>query len=128
MAVNLQTSARNGACNGVVDLLDVGSANPAGLLRIGTTAMGTILAQLNFSNPAFGAALVGVATAASIADDTSADNTGTAAAFDFQDRDRAGILSGSVGTSGADINLNTVSITAGDTVSITSMTVTMPAS
>ena len=128
MAVTLPTATRNAACNAVVDLVDGGSAHPHGILRIGTTAMGTILAQLDMSNPAFGNAAVGVATAAAISDDTSADNTGTAAAFDLIDRDAVQVMQGSVGTSGQDINLNTVSITAGDTVSITSLTVTMPAS
>ena len=128
MAVTLATAVRNAMADACVDLIDVGSANPAGLIRIGTAGMATILAELDFANPAFGAAAAGVATANAIADETNAPNTGTAAEFDIQDRDRNTLVSGSVGVSGEDINFNTVSITAGDTVSITSLTVTMPAS
>ena len=128
MAVTLETSARNAACNGIVDLCDTGSTDANGDLVIGTSGMATTLAVLALSNPAFGAAATGVATANSISDDTSADNTGTAAAFVLRDRDNTTVLTGSVGTSGEDINLNTVSITSGDTVSISSLTVTVPAS
>lgn len=124
----ITTAVRNLLCDAFVDLIDGGSANPEGLLRIGTAGMGTILAELDFSNPAFGSAAVGIATANAIADETSAPATGTAAAFDFQDRDRVTLITGSVGTGGAEINLDTTSITTGDTIEITSLTVTMPAS
>lgn len=128
MAVTLTTAARNAACNAVVDLIDGGSTDATGDLLIGTTSMGTTLAELTFSNPAFGAAATGVATANSITDDSSADDTGTAAECRIRDRDNTALWDGSVGTSGEDINFNTVSITSGDTVSVTSLTVTMPAS
>lgn len=126
MAVTLTTSARNAACDAVVDLADAGAG--AAHLKIYTTGLGTLLANLTMSDPAFGAAAAGVATASAISDDTSADNSGTAAAFKIEDSNTAEVLRGSVGTSGQDINLNTTAITAGDTVSITSLTVTMPAS
>lgn len=126
MAITIPTASRNAACDAVVDLSDAGTG--AAHLKIYTTGLATLLADLTMSDPAFGAAATGVATASAISDDTSADNTGTAAEFKIEDSDANEILRGSVGTSGQDINLNTVSITAGDTVSITSLTVTMPAS
>lgn len=126
MAITIPTASRNAACNAVVDLSDAGAG--AAHLKIYTTGLVTLLADLTMSDPAFGAAATGVATASAISDDTSADNTGTAAEFKIEDSDAAEILRGSVGTSGQDINLNTTAITAGDTVSITSLTVTMPAS
>jgi hypothetical protein len=126
MAITLTTAARNAACNGVVDLIDAGSG--AGTLRIYTASFATLLATLTFSDPAFGNAATGVATASAITADSSADATGTAAVFRFYDSDSTEVLSGTVGTSGADINFNTVSWTSGDNISVTSLTVTMPAS
>ena len=95
-----------------------------------TVASGTLLATVNLANPAFGAAADanpgGRITANTISDDVSADATGTAGWFRVYDRGGAAVADGEVGTAGADLNLNTTAITAGSTVSITSMTVTMP--
>jgi hypothetical protein len=77
--------------------------------------------------PAYGAAAAGVATANAIGDDTDADATGTAAVGRAKDRDNTTCHDFTIGTSGEDLNLNTVSITSGDTVSITAATITMPA-
>lgn len=121
----LETSARNGAIDGVVDLIDTGGT---GALQIFTTGKGTKLAELAMSATAWGAASGAVATANAISDDTSADATGTAAEYDFVDGADAVVWSGTVGTSGAELNLNTVGITAGDTVAVSQFTVTIPAS
>jgi len=122
----LPTTSRNPACDAVVDLVDGGAG--AGEIRIGTTGMATILAVLPMSDPAFGAAAVGVSTANAITDDSSADNTGTAAEYEMRDSNGVNIITGGVGTSGQDINFSSVSFVTGDTISITSLTVTMPAS
>lgn len=125
----LSTAARNVACDAIVDLVDVGSTNAQGQIVIGTTAMGTVLATCPCNNPAFGVSSVGVATldVAPAVEDDSADATGTAAEFEIQDRNEAAVLSGDVSTSGADLNLNSTSIQAGVKVTISSMTVTVPA-
>lgn len=144
MATNttLSNAAAKAAADAIVDLIDVGTTNANGKLRIydGTqpanpdVAVTTqnLLAELDLSNPAFGAAADGdpggLATANSITDDSSADATGTASWFRVVDRDENAIIDGSVGTSGADLNLGSVSITSGQAVSITSWTVTMPES
>lgn len=129
MALNaISTARRNVMCDGLVDGIDVGTTDATGDFGIYTTAFGTLLALLLFSNPAFGGAVVGVATANAITDDSSADATGTAAVLRLRDRDNATVVDGSVGTSGQDLNLNTVSITAGDRVSCTAATITQPAS
>ena len=67
-------------------------------------------------------------TAAAIAADTSANNSGTATFWRlFTQTDKATtVLQGSVGTSGAELILNTVAITAGSTVSVTSFTIDLP--
>jgi len=126
MAVTLTTAARNAAANAIVDLIDVGSTDANGDLVIMTSGDAEV-ATLAMTNPAFGAAATGVATAAAISDDTNATG-GTAALFKFQDRDNTEVFRGSVGTSGEDLNLSSVVIGAGDTVSISSFTATMPAS
>jgi hypothetical protein len=91
------------------------------------TAIGAqvLLAELRFAATAFGAANLGVATANPINDDTSANNTGTATWFRLRNgADTQTVADGSVGTSGADLNLNTTSIVAAAAVSVTSFTIT----
>jgi hypothetical protein len=87
------------------------------------------VAVLEFSTTAFGAAAAGSMTANAIADDTSALG-GTAAWFRLRVNATAGttaVADGEVGTAGADLNLNAVTIATGATVSITSFTITMAA-
>lgn len=124
------------ACDAIVDNLDEGDA--AATIRVRTGAQpadpdaaesGTLLATLTMSDPAFGNAADttgdATASASAITDDTSADATGTAGYC------RAGAtgtgaddhLDGEAGTSGADFNFNTVSFTAGATVSMSSFDV-----
>lgn len=132
--INLSAAAANAACNAIVDLIDAGSG--AGTLRIydGTKPAGpgtaitdqNLLAELTFSDPAFGNASNGVATASAITQDSSANATGTATWFRILDSDATAILDGTVGTSGADLNLVTTSITATQPVQISSLTVTIP--
>lgn len=126
MAITLTTAARNAACNAIIDLIDAGSSDANGDLVIRTSG-DVEVATLAMSNPAFGAAATGVATASAISDDTNATG-GTAAKFIFQDRDNTEVFSGSVGTSGEDLNLSSLVIGSGDTVSVSSFTATMPAS
>jgi hypothetical protein len=126
MALTLPTATRNAACNAIVDLLDAGSG--AGTLSFYTSAFGTLLAVLTFSDPAFGNAATGVATASAITADSSANASGTAAVWRAADSDANSVLEGTAGTSGADINFNTVTWTSGDNISVSSLTVTVPAS
>lgn len=138
MAFNTTISnvAAIAACNAVVDLLDgAGStikiytasqpANPD--VAIGAQ---TLLGTLTFSTPAYGAAADanpgGRATANAITSDASADATGTAAWMRKATSAAVAHIDGAVGTSGSDLNLNTVSIVAGAEIAISSDTVTMP--
>lgn len=141
MALNTRISnaAAKAACDAIVDLIDGGAG--AGYVEIRTgsqpadpdaAATGTLLGTLTCTDPAFGAAADatpgGEATAAAITDDSSADATGTAGYFRAYDSNSVAILDGECGTSGADMNLNTLSITIGGTISITAWTVKMPES
>lgn len=121
MAVTYTTAVKNARLDAVVTA--IGSA---GVLEIGTTGMGTVLATIALGNPA-GTTSGGVLTFSGFPrSDTSADATGTAAAARI--RTASGgtdIVTGlTVGTTGSDINLDSVSITAGQTVTLNSATIT----
>lgn len=91
------------------------------------TALGAqvLLAELRFNATAFAGASNGVATANSITADASANASGTATWFRALKSDGATtVYDGSVGTSAADLILNTTSIAAGASVSVTSLTLT----
>jgi len=94
-----------------------------------TAASGTLLAELRLNATAFGASSNGVITANPITQDSSADNGGTAAWFRVLQSDGTTVLwDGEVGTTGCDLNLNSVTIGAGATVSVTALTHTIPRS
>ena len=133
--VRLATASNNAACDAVVDLIDAGAAAGTIQIRSGTqpasandAATGTLLATLTWGDPAFGAAVAGVATANTITSDTSADATGTATWARLLDSDSNTIFDCDVGEAAdsATITLNSKSITAGVEVEITSFTVTHP--
>lgn len=121
MAVTYTTAVKNARLDAVVTAI-----GGTGVLEIGTTGMASILATIALNSTA-GTSSGGVLTFSGFPkSDTSADNTGTAAAA----RIRTGtggtdIVTGlTVGTSGSDINLDSTSITAGQTVTISSATIT----
>jgi hypothetical protein len=121
MAIIYTTAVKNARLNAVTAAIGA-----TGVLEIGTTGMSTILATIPLANPAAPAASGGVLTFTMPQTDTSADNTGTAAAARI--RTASGgtdVVTGlTVGLSGSDINLDSINITAGQSVSITSATIT----
>ncbi len=124
MAVTHPTTIRNGIADHVVDQLDQGSTNATGQLVL-RTAGSAVVATLNFSNPAFGAAASGTATANAIGDDTNT-NAGTSTVATLEDSDTTTIINASGGTSGTDIVMSSNVFQAGDTARITSLTYTAP--
>jgi hypothetical protein len=96
-----------------------------------TAESGTLLAAPVMNATPFPASTSGTsdgnatATANAIASDTNAPATGTAGHFRIKTTGAVVIFQGNVGTSSADLNLNTTSINAGDTVAITSFKVTL---
>jgi hypothetical protein len=122
MGVIYIASLRTTRMTAVRDAIDAGSG--PGTIEIGTSAMGTILAILTCSDPC-GTVSGDVLTFSAITADTSADATGTAAAARIKDSNGNIVVSGlTVGTSGANINLNSTSITATQNVAMTSATLT----
>lgn len=126
MAVNYRTSLKTTRMTAVRDDIDSGGA--AGRIEIGTAGMGTILATitLGYSGASTGTISGAVLTLAGFPrSDTSADNTGTAAAARIRNSAGVDIVTGlTVGTSGTDVVLDSLSITAGQTVTINSATIT----
>ena len=129
LADNFKTNVDIGSNAAVIDIRT--GAQPA---DPDTAATGTLLGTLTMSDPSFGSATDanpgGRITASAITDDSSADATGTAGYFRMRATGTGAddVADGECGTSGADLNFNTTSITSGSTISITSMTVTMPES
>jgi hypothetical protein len=134
----LGTTCRDAACNGIVDAVDGGT--PPGRLehRVGTqptnvsdASSGLLLGVNLFANPAFGNSSTGTATANAIANDTNADNSGTAGYFRVYTgagADTAALFQGNTAASGADLNFDNPVIVAGGVIAISSFTVTMPIS
>lgn len=125
MSVSHPAAVRTGLADFVVDQLDEGT--PPGKLIMQTAGSGTV-ATLTFANTAFGAAAAGVATAAAIVSDTNAAG-GTIAKAEL--RNAAGtakILCSVTATGGGgDIELSSVIVSAGQTVSMSSLTYSAPA-
>lgn len=130
MTVSIRTTTRNNMLDEITG--DVGNA---ALVRIydGTPPASanaalsgnTLLAEATGASPFAPAASGGVLTASSITQDSSANATGTASFFRVYDSGGTNcMLQGTVSTSGADMNLNTVSIVSGGPVAITSFVLT----
>lgn len=133
MAYRLSTNTRNKACDAIVDEIDAGSG--AGIIavrtgtqptNVGDADTGTLLGTLTFSDPAFGAASTGVATASAITSDTSADNSGTAGHFRVKDSNAAIHSDGTCGQGTGDLSFDNSTIVSGGVIAISSFTVTVP--
>lgn len=121
MAVTHPTAIRNGIADYVVDQLDNGTI-------VLQTSGNVEVATLTFGATAFGAATAGVATANSITSDTSATGGTMAKAVLRSTSSDPDVVFCAVGVSGSDINFASgVTIGAGATVQITSLTYTAPA-
>lgn len=125
MSTTHPTAVRTGIADFVVDQLDEGS--PPGHL-VYQTSGDVAVATLTFASTAYGAAASGVATAAAIVSDTSAVGGTVAKA---RQKNAAGtdkiICSVTATGGGGDIELSSVVISAGQTVTTTSLTYTAPA-
>ena len=135
MAFRLSTTARNGACDGIVDGIDAGAG--AGTIKVYTGAQpatvagnpsGTLLGTLTFSDPAFGAAAAGVATASAITSDVSADNSGTCEHAAIYDSNANPLSDMDAAQGSGSLNFDNNVIVAGGVIAISAMTVTVPIS
>lgn len=122
-APTYNTATKTARMQAVVTQVDGGGA--AGTLVIGTTGMGTTLCTITLNyNPA-GTVSGAVLTLSGFPKSCTASASGTAAAAQVNNSAGTAVITGlTVGTSGSDINLNSTSVTSGQTVTINSMTFT----
>ena len=126
MSVTKSSAATNAACDAVVDLIDVGSLSPYGLMVIQTVDSTTITSH-RLSNPSFSDAVDGTSQANMIYDGTALVD-GTASTFGFYDRDGTFVWGGDITGpgGGGDLELTSISIPVDSTVSITSARYIVP--
>lgn len=117
MPLNYSNAVKDARLGAVVTA--IGSA---GELVIGTSALSGstgVLVRIPFDNPAFNVSN-GVMSANNLPLTTTATGTGTAAKAEIRDGLDTVIASGmTVGTSGTDVIINAVEISAGQTVQVT---------
>jgi hypothetical protein len=131
MALSLTTTVRNNrldtittaiGASGLLRIYDATGGTPA---NVGTAiSTQVLLAELALSATFAAAASSGTLTASAITQDSSANATGTAAFFRLTTSGGTAVVQGTVSTSGADLNLNTVSIVSGGPVQVTSLVIT----
>jgi len=123
MSVVYPTALKNSRMTAVLNAIDAGTG--AGKLEIGTAGMALVLATITLADPAGTVGGVGVLTFTMPRSDTDADAGGTAAAARVRDSDNNDVVTGlTVGIAATDIILDSVNITAGQTVTINSATIT----
>jgi hypothetical protein len=128
MALTLATTMRDAIADAVDATINAGGG--AGYLEFQTSG-DVEVATLTFDATAFGASSTGVITMAGAPKSDTSATGGTMAKFKIYDNGAPGtlLITGSVGTSGEDINFaGGLVVGAGDTVTLTSFTITCPAS
>lgn len=129
MALSYITTLRNTKLDaittavGASGLLRIYSGTPPADANTGL-AGNTLLAELTLNATFAPSASSGVLTLNAITADSSADATATATFFRLLTSGASVRVQGTVGTSGADLNLNTTSIVTGAQVSCSSFTIT----
>ncbi len=121
MAITHATAVRNAGANAKLALINAGSANAAGIARFRTSA-NAIVAGLPMSNPAFANAVNGVAAVNSVTADTNAVG-GVISRLTLEDRDRNVCITADDirTTSGGDLQGNNLTVGAGATVQLLSL-------
>ncbi len=124
MAVTYATAVKTARLNQVVAAIDAGSG--AGYIEICSAGYADVLATIPLADPC-GSVTDDVLTfdTSPAIEDSSADDTGTGEVARIKDSDGNIVISGlTVATSGANINLTSVNIVSGESVTITSATIT----
>lgn len=124
MAV-LETGARNALADALDAYVNTGSGTATFKLE---TSGDVEVASFDLQNPAFGAAATGVITLQGTPiQDTSAAG-GTVAQASLYNRDGTKVLESVAATSGQEVTVSSTTVGVGETVTLTSLTITQPAS
>ncbi len=132
MSLQLDGDIRNDLLDGIDATFNSGTleiregAQPA---NADAAATGTVLVTITLPADSFGAAAAGAKAKAGTWEDTSADATGTAGWFRLKNGADTRRIDGNitVTSGGGELELDSLSITAGQTVTITTFTLNMPA-
>lgn len=123
MAASYRASLKATRMQAVLD--DIDNNASAAKLSIWSAAFATKLAEITLAKPSFSRSAAVLTMLGVPLSDTSADATGTAAVARITDGAGTTIVDSlTVGTSATDIVLNSTSLTAGQTVTITAGTIT----
>lgn len=128
MALTLETTMRDAIADAVDARINGGGG--AGYLEFQTSG-DVEVATITFETTAFGASSSGTITMAGAPKSDTNATGGTMAKFKIYDNGAPGdlLITGTVGTTGSDINFaGGVTVGTGDTVTLTSLTITCPAS
>lgn len=117
-ATTITTAARDAQANAFETLLATGGGTAQLLLRNSTTTLVTF----SLSNSPFGASSSGVITLASTPISATASAGSASSVDNYQIKDRGGTVQWTGAVTGSD------TITSGQTVNLTSLTITWPAS
>ena len=117
-ATTIATTARNAQADAFDDLINTGAGTATLKLRNSTTT----LATFNLSNPAFGSASTGAITLSGTTISTTASAGSASSVDNYQILDRGGTVQWTGAVTGSD------TITTGQTVNLTSLVITWPAS
>lgn len=120
MAVDYRTTLKTTRMTAVMN--DIDSGVGAGFIEICSAGYAAVLATITLADPC-GTVTTDTLTLTMPRSDSSADATGTAAVARIKESAGTTIVNNlTVGTSGANINLNSLSITAAGTVTLNSGT------
>ncbi len=126
MALTLETVMRDAIANALGGAIDFGVTETAGKLVIETTGDAEISLH-RFDDPFDAGSSVGTITMTGAPKDDTSATAGTAAQFSIYDRNNLKLLEGVVNVTGAELDLSSLSVGGGDTVSLTAFSITVPA-
>lgn len=125
MALTLQDALKQV----LADAIDAEINTGAGTAELQFMTAGNVeVATCPLANPAFGNSnATGTISVSGTPQDTNATgNASPVTKFRIFDRDATFLIEGTVSTSGADINISNTTINAGETVTLTSFSITVP--